>query len=142
MSDDKDRDYTVGYGRPPKHGRFRTGLSGNPRGRKKGVLNLKTITQRELSAKVGIREGGEVKRVSKLDAMVKSLVQHAMKGDPRALKAVFELADRVFGSDSQSAPKVSAEEDRRIIERFLEGQGGPRKPRSRATRAKKRGKHD
>ena len=28
--------YTVGYGRPPEHSRFRKGQSGNPRGRPRG----------------------------------------------------------------------------------------------------------
>lgn len=34
MSDD-DKPYEVGYRKPPKHGRFQKGQSGNPRGRPK-----------------------------------------------------------------------------------------------------------
>ena len=29
--------YAVGYGRPPSHSRFRKGVSGNPRGRPRGM---------------------------------------------------------------------------------------------------------
>ncbi len=31
------RDYEVGYGKPPSRTRFRSGQSGNPRGRPKGT---------------------------------------------------------------------------------------------------------
>ena len=37
MPSDKQRDYEVGYGKPPRHTRFANGRSGNPRGRPHGV---------------------------------------------------------------------------------------------------------
>ena len=36
-------DYAVGYGKPPKHTRFKKGRSGNPRGRPRGAKNLSTL---------------------------------------------------------------------------------------------------
>jgi hypothetical protein len=30
-------EYEVGYGKPPKHSRFKKGKSGNPQGRSKGT---------------------------------------------------------------------------------------------------------
>jgi hypothetical protein len=33
MPCDNERDYEVGYGKPPRHTRFKSGQSGNPRGR-------------------------------------------------------------------------------------------------------------
>ena len=42
------RDYDVGYKKPPKHGRFRKGRSGNAKGRPKGGKNLKTELMEEL----------------------------------------------------------------------------------------------
>ncbi len=33
------RDYEIGYGKPPKHTRFKKGQCGNPKGRPKGARN-------------------------------------------------------------------------------------------------------
>ena len=44
--------YEVGYGKPPTHGRFRAGQSGNPAGRRKGVRNLMTDVKRTLRVPV------------------------------------------------------------------------------------------
>jgi hypothetical protein len=35
--------YDVGYGKPPKHTQFKPGHSGNPRGRRRGQQNFKTV---------------------------------------------------------------------------------------------------
>jgi hypothetical protein len=54
MSSDDDmfrgpaRDYEVGDQRPPKHSRFKPGQSGNPRGRPKGSVNLRTRISQQL----------------------------------------------------------------------------------------------
>ena len=40
MTDAANPDKKVGYKRPPLHTRFRPGMSGNPRGRQKGVRNF------------------------------------------------------------------------------------------------------
>jgi hypothetical protein len=44
--------YEVGYGRPPKHTRFRKGQSGNPKGRPKGAKAFNTIVRETLTTKL------------------------------------------------------------------------------------------
>jgi Family of unknown function (DUF5681) len=44
-------DYEVGYRRPPQHTRFKRGQSGNPKGRRPGRPNMKTVIQRVLTGK-------------------------------------------------------------------------------------------
>ena len=74
----------VGYCRPPTGTRFRPGQSGNPRGRPRGARNLTTIVAAALSERVAVNENGRRRRISKLDAAVKQLVNHAASGEIRA----------------------------------------------------------
>ena len=70
--------YGVGYGRPPQHTRFKPGQSGNPKGRPKGTINLKTDLMEELSERISVSEGGKPKKLSKQRALLKSLVAKAI----------------------------------------------------------------
>jgi hypothetical protein len=64
MSEANSEDDKVGYKRPPRHSRFRPGQSGYPRGRKKGVRNLRTDVKATLASSVALNERGKPKRVS------------------------------------------------------------------------------
>jgi len=59
---DDEKDYEVGYGRPPKHTRFRKGQSGNPKGPRKGSRALKTDLDEALRATLTITVGGKKRR--------------------------------------------------------------------------------
>lgn len=82
----------VGYGSPPKATRFKKGVSGNPRGRPKGSLNVATVLTKTLREKVAIHENGRRKMVTKLEAALKQLVNKAAAGDLRALRHLTALA--------------------------------------------------
>jgi hypothetical protein len=111
----------VGYGRPPAATRFKPGQSGNPKGRPKGSLNLKTDLRNELSETIHIREGERSLKVSKQRAMLKSLVAKALKGDARAANVVLRLVDKLFATDAVTAEEIPAltPNDQAILERFL-----------------------
>lgn len=111
----------VGYGRPPAATRFKPGQSGNPKGRPKGSLNLKTDLRNELSETIHIREGERNLKVSKQRAMLKSLVAKALKGDARAANVVLTLVDKLFATDAVTAEEIPAltPDDQAILERFL-----------------------
>ena len=82
----------VGYRTPPEATRFKKGVSGNPRGRPKGSLNVATVLARTLREKVVINENGRRKTVTKLEAALKQLVNKAAAGDLRALRHLTALA--------------------------------------------------
>lgn len=84
----------VGYGRPPLHTRFKPGQSGNPGGRQKGSKNLKTLFCQILNEEVSLREGAELRKVTKGEAILRGLVVGALKGDPRNLLTLFKLAEQ------------------------------------------------
>ena len=99
-------DYTVGYGKPPAHTRFRPGQSGNPAGRPRATRNLTTILDDELKKPVTVREGGRARRVPKRQALVASLINKALQGDMRASNLLMTLMQRV----EQEQPPADSQE--------------------------------
>jgi hypothetical protein len=100
MSHDKDEkralepaasNERVGYRRPPVGTRFRSGQSGNPRGRPKGARNLSTIVAAALSEWVAVNENGRRRRITKLEVAVKQLVNRAASGEARATQLLLAL---------------------------------------------------
>ena len=113
-------DDAVGYGRPPVRTRFKPGQSGNPKGRPKGTLNLRTDLKEELAERIRLREGERDLKVSKQRAMLKALVAKALKGDARAANVLLGLVNKLF--ELEPEPKVEADlgrEDEEILERFV-----------------------
>ncbi len=111
-SDDK-----TGYGKPPKHTQFKPGQSGNPKGRPRGAKNLKTDLEEELRELIVVREGGNVKTVSKQRAMLKSLTAKAVQGDPRAADIVINMMYRLLHEDeAEETSRGPSPDDKAILE--------------------------
>jgi hypothetical protein len=99
-------DYEVGFGKPPKHTRFKPGQSGNPRGRPKGTKNLKTDLMEELAEKILIREGDHARQVSKQRALLKALLTRGLKGDVRAANLVLSMMMRLLDTGEEALDDV------------------------------------
>ncbi len=103
-------DYEVGYGKPPRHGRFRPGRSGNPSGRPKGPQTLPADLRAELQETVTLREGGLERTLSKQRAILRRLTDRALEGDARATALVLDLVRRLLGPstelDSNPEPEI------------------------------------
>lgn len=84
----------VGYKRPPVNTRFKPGQSGNPKGRKPGSKNLQAMFHQILNERVSVREGDRVRKVSKAEAILRTITVNAMKGDLRSILTVFKLAEQ------------------------------------------------
>lgn len=113
------RDYSVGYGKPPVHSRFKPGESGNPRGKAKGRKNLATELLEELSERVIVTENGRQRKLSKQTLILKRMVSDAAQGDAKARDQLLKLIgaiEQVAPDDAEEAPKSS--EDTKILERF------------------------
>lgn len=86
-------DYTVGFGKPPKHSRFKPGQSGNPKGRPKGSRSARTLLDRALSTPITITENGISRTVQHREALFKSLTAKALKGDMRSFALIIKLME-------------------------------------------------
>jgi hypothetical protein len=95
MSPDNERDYEVGYGKPPRHTRFKKGQSGNPRGRPNGSNNLSTLLSEALNEPVIVAEDGGRRTISKRRAIITQLVNRSAKGDLRALKILLDILQEI-----------------------------------------------
>ncbi len=118
-----DKDYKVGYGKPPKSTRFRKGQSGNPRGRPKGARGFKTDLRAELSEKIRVIENGRTHWLTKQRVIIKTLIAQAAKGDTRSIAKVVDLELLLFGAegDQSAAGRLSVRDDALIAEFLLQG---------------------
>ena len=82
-------DYEVGYGKPPKATRFKKGQSGNPKGRPQKSKNMNTLLDEELDRLITLRQDGRARQISTREAIVKQMIQGALKGDIRQLQFLF-----------------------------------------------------
>jgi hypothetical protein len=82
------KNYEIGYGRPPKSGRFRKGTSGNPSGRPKKPSDGNAEWQKELNSKLIINENGKRKVITKSVGIKRQLANKAVSGSIQAARLV------------------------------------------------------
>jgi Family of unknown function (DUF5681) len=86
-----DRDYEVGYGKPPVQNRFKKGQpSPNPKGRPRNskAVELPSI----LNEFVSIKMGGRIRKVPYLAAYLHVLKDRAIKGDLKSGQLIIMMA--------------------------------------------------
>lgn len=110
-----------GYKNPPKHSRFLKGCSGNPAGRPKGSKNTLKLLDAVLEQKIKIQQEGKTISITKKQAMLMQLVNSAVKGDIKAIAALFPYLMQLDMKEEQSvkANKLSLS-DEKILKQFLE----------------------
>jgi hypothetical protein len=119
MPSDEKGDYEVGYGKPPRHTRFKKGRSGNPRGRCPGSRNLSTLLCETLNEPVIVAENGGRRKISKRQAIIKQLVNQSAKGDWRAAKLLLDiLQDIERRTEPETADSSFGSADEKVIEQL------------------------
>ena len=85
-------DYEIGYGKPPRSGRFKPGVSGNPKGRpKRGPLVAGEIISGVLNAPMKYQDRGRAKIATRQELALKLLVDRAVAGDLQAAEDVLKF---------------------------------------------------
>jgi hypothetical protein len=121
-------DYEVGYGKPPRHTRFKKGQSGNPRGRPSGSKNLATVLSEALNELVIVAENGGRRKITKRQAIITQLVNQSAKADWRATKILLDILQAIESRSEPAAAETSSfsEADEKVIEqlkmRFSKGE--------------------
>jgi hypothetical protein len=108
-----------GYGRPPNASRFKPGRSGNPTGRPKRARNLRSDFNEVMNKRVQIREDGELRYVSRQEALLLSLCLKALQGDTRASGQLLTRWAKTELHDSEPLQSNATTNDRAIVEDFL-----------------------
>jgi hypothetical protein len=146
MSDDD-----VGYCKPPKHTRFKKGVSGNLKGRpKRKPAALGDIVRRVLNARVEYREGGRSKSATRRGLTIETLVKKARKGDVTSAELLLDIRSHAkkFGDAGVSTirfdgwlpdhPGQTAEEKMHEFSLQKEGGGSDAEKRKSAEPPKKK----
>ena len=120
MSRDKEADYEVGYGQPPRHSRFVKGQSGNPRGRPPGAKNLKSLLSEALNETVIVTENGGRRKVTKRQAIITQLVNRSATADFRAIKILLDMLREIESQTEPAPPETSAfsEADEEVLDQL------------------------
>lgn len=110
-----------GYKNPPKHSRFQKGRSGNPAGRPKGSKNTLKLLDAVLEQKIKIQQEGKTISITKKQAMLMQLVNAAVRGEIKAIAALFPYMMQLDMKEEQSmeTSKLSLK-DEEILQQFLE----------------------
>ena len=106
----------VGYGRPPREHQFKPGHSGNPRGRPKGSKNETTILHALLNRKIEVRQGGTLRKITVLEAILMRFTEDALKGNTKSAAFLFNRYAGVQADDALG-DELGAD-DREVLDAF------------------------
>jgi Family of unknown function (DUF5681) len=116
---DQEPEYQVGYGKPPRHTRFKPGVSGNPLGRPKDSKNLSTLVHEALNERVVVAENGRRRKVSKRQAIITQLVNRSAQADLKATQILLGIMQDIERrSEAEPAEATFDAADKKVIEQL------------------------
>jgi len=118
--------HRVGYRSPPRHSLWVPGQSGNPSGKPRGVLNLKTELIKELNSLITVRKGNRTIRVKKGQAWIMKIVNGALSNDVKATATLIQLLLRfdVMGQMKAGEEAPLTSNDAELLADWLQRQLG------------------
>lgn len=121
MSADEDskRNGTGAHRGPPREFQFKKGQSGNPKGRPKknrtaaassgggGILDrFDAMALEEATRLISVREGNKVTRMPAMQAVLRSMLRNAARGNSKAQRQLLEAVSRAEGERAAFAKEV------------------------------------
>ena len=115
---ENQKDYEVGYKRPPREHQFKPGQSGNPKGRPKKNKNFVEDVKGEMNELIHIQEQGKLKKITKQKALAKRIVADALSGKTSIIKLLLPiLSDKNF--EIKDFEEDLSQEDQAILEDYI-----------------------
>lgn len=102
--------YTIGYGKPPKDTQFKSGQSGNLKGRPKEHRNMATCLQKALHERITVVENGQSKRLTLLEIGCKQIARKVAKGDLKAIQWT-----QIIAENGQSTNAFDKDVEQKIL---------------------------
>jgi hypothetical protein len=110
MSDDSEKSYEVGYGKPPVATRFQKGTSGNPSGKRKKapqLLDPGAVLQSIDNEEIEVVYNGKRKRMTKAEIGFRRLFAKATRGDLAAARLIVNMAAKYFAPEARGGSGIS-----------------------------------
>ena len=104
---DGRENYAVGYARPPKETRFKSGQSGNPKGRPKQRQSVKTMLKEVYTDKIAMHDGEKRCHVMRIKALLIKQWERGIKGNERAAQAAITMAKELGALDATETDSAS-----------------------------------
>ena len=89
-----EADYEVGYKKPPIHGQFKPGQSGNPKGRPKKRQTNAELMNQAFDKKMTVNVDGKKVRRTKRELFFEVVINEALKKDKTAMNIALKLLDQ------------------------------------------------
>jgi hypothetical protein len=120
MSRDDDDDDRVGYGKPPKHTRFKRGQSGNPRGRARAIefRDWENPIQKYLLEPITMIINGKKEKVPVVDALMMTAIKRALGGCTKTLKVLLD-ASGGFKALIKEQERQKTQADQEFLDQLL-----------------------
>ena len=109
----------VSYKKPSKKGLWPKGKSGNPRGRKKGIKNKRTVIIEMMEAKLG-RKIPDPKKLTRYEAMMFKGIQQALGGCIRSMGFVLGEYRKAIETSGSLTAAATTEEDQQAYHALCE----------------------
>jgi len=93
--DNDNKNYEVGFAKPPKSTQFKKGKSGNPNGRPKASKNLATIYDAVFNALETVTINGEKIKATRKELIILRICSAAINGDMRAIREFVKMAEKM-----------------------------------------------
>ncbi|MFL6728185.1 MAG: DUF5681 domain-containing protein [Sphingomicrobium sp.] len=117
---DRDADYEVGYGKPPRHSRWQQGLSGNPKGRPKRALGkhqqlalaidqpTRCMFMDEMCRPITVMSDGKKTTMPAVQVITRAMIKTAAEGGQQAQRTAIMLQLELERDLSRARAEVAA----------------------------------